>query len=566
AEHVLARAPRDRPAIIAVDEDREPRAISTQALRGQVGAFAGALAELGVGPGDRVAAYLPNIPEAIVAMLAVTSLGAVWTVCGPDFGTTSVVDRFAQVQPTVLIAVDGYRFGGREHDRRQTVAQLQAQLPSVRATVLVRHLDPGREVPAGLLAFDALVAEPREPVFTRVPAEDPLWVLFSSGTTGLPKGIVQSHGGILLEHLKALGLCLDVGPEDTYFFVSSTSWMAWNFLVAGLLHGATIVVSSGSPASPGPDGVWEVAARSRATILGMGSAYVTACQKAGLEPQDAHDLSALRTVIPTGSPLPATGWRWLADRLDARIDSICGGTDVCTVFFCGSPVLPVVLGEISAPALGVAAQAWTADGARVFGEVGEFVIIRPMPSMPLRLWGDEDGQRLRASYFDEFPGIWRQGDWIKMGADGGVVVTGRSDATLNRGGVRLGSAEIYTVVEAFDAVADALVVGAELADGDYLLALFVVPAEGAVVDDALRAKLAAAIRTELSPRHVPDDIAVAPAIPRTLTGKRLEVPVKRILQGVPVAQVAAAGAVDRPDVLEWYAEYAARRVQARAAS
>ncbi len=541
AEHILARAPRDRPALIAIAEDAPPEPWTRDKLAGQVGALSVRLRALGVAPGDRVAAYLPNIPEALVAMLATTAIGGVWSACGPDFGVASVVDRFAQIEPKVLIASERYRFGGREYDRTDVIGELQQRLTSVVATLVV-----------GSAEWDAIIATPVEPEFVPVPADHPLWILFSSGTTGLPKGIVQGHGGILLEHLKAIGLCLDLGPSDTWFFVSSTSWMAWNLLVGGLLHGTTIVLSSASPGWPAIDGAFEVAAQTEATALGIGSAYVTACANADAEPPG---LDALRLLIPTGSPLPPAGWAWLAGRFDARIDSICGGTDVCTVFFSGNPLTPVHLGEISGRALGVKAEAWDPDGRARVGAVGEMVVSEPMPSMPLRLWDDPSGERYAQTYFDAYPGAWRQGDWITLNERGGVVVSGRSDATLNRGGVRLGSAEIYAVVEAFDGVLDSLVVGVERPDGGYLLALFVV----GELDEDLRARIVAALRAELSPRHVPDEIVTAPVIPRTLTGKKLEVPVKRVLQGMPPAEAAAAGSVDHPEALPWFAAWAADR-------
>jgi acetoacetyl-CoA synthetase len=559
AEHVLARAPRDRPALLAVAEDGEPLPWTTEELRGKVGALSAHLRELGVTPGDRVAAYLPNVPEAVVGMLATTALGAVWSVCGPELGATSVVDRFAQIEPKVLLAVDGYDFAGKHHDRTEVVAELRRRLPSVRTTIIVRSGDVTAPLPPGTLAFDEVVREPHAPVFVAVAADHPLWILFSSGTTGLPKGIVHGHGGILLEHFKALGLCLDLGPRDTFFFVCSTSWMAWNLMIGGLLHGSTIVLASGSPSHPSVDGAFTVAAATRATVFGMGSAYVSGCRKAGAEPQDVMDLSALRLLIPTGSPLPPSGWRWLDERFDARIDSICGGTDVCSVFFCGNPLTPVHLGEISGRALAVKAESWSAEGRPQIGTVGEMVVVEPMPSMPLGLWADEDGTRYRDAYFDLYPGVWRQGDWITVNDRGGVVVSGRSDATLNRGGVRLGSAEIYAVVERAPEVFDALVVGAELEDGEYLLALFVVMAPDAVLDDALRHRLATHLRSELSPRHVPDEVVAIDIVPRTLTGKKLEVPVKRILQGAAAQDVAAAGAVDHPEALEWFATWSAGR-------
>jgi acetoacetyl-CoA synthetase len=560
AEEVLRRAPAGRPAIVSLGEDGEQSELSAQELRGRVGALAARLRELGLGSGDRVAAYLPNIPEAVVGLLATARIGAVWTACAPDFGAQSVIDRFGQVEPKVLLAVDGYTYNGRVHDRRDALAELQAALPSLRATLLVRSAFGEDET------FAAACAPAREPEFARVPFAHPLWILFSSGTTGLPKGLVHSHGGIVLEHLKALGLCLDLKPDDRYLFHSSTSWMAWNYLVGGLLHGATIVLYDGSPGAGAVDALFGVAERTGATVLGMGSAYVSACEKAGAEPGRRRSLGALRTVIPTGSPLPASGWEWLHRQLgpDVRIDSICGGTDVCTAFFGGSELLPVHAGEISCRWLGVDARARGTDGRDLVGEVGEFVVAAPMPSMPVALWDDDEGERLQAAYFEAFPGVWRQGDWITISEGGSVTVSGRSDATLNRGGVRIGSAEIYGVVEALPQVADALVVGLEQSDGGYWLPLFVVPSDGVAVDDALRAEIARAIGERLSPRHAPDEIVAAPAIPRTLTGKKLEVPVKRILQGAAPDAAAARGSIDRPDALDWFAAFAAGRAPAPA--
>jgi len=552
AEHVLDRAPHDGPAVTYVPEGREPEELTAADLRGLVGALASSLRGAGVGPGDRVAAYLPNVPEAVIGMLATTSIGAVWAACAPDFGTRSVIDRFAQLEPTVLLAVEGYRFNGTYHDRTKEVAELRQALPSLRATILVRAR-ADRKLDDGVHTYDACTAQPREPVFEPVAFDHPLWILFSSGTTGLPKGIVHGHGGILLEHLKSLGLCLDLRPGDRYLFYSSTSWMAWNYLVGGLLHGAGIVLYDGSPTHPGPDALWRVAADAGATVLGMGSAYATACHKRAVR---LSGPARLRTVIPTGSPLPVAAWRWLHEELgeDVRIDSICGGTDVCTAFFGGSELLPVHLGEISCRWLGVDAHAVDPAGEELVGAVGEFVVTAPLPSMPVRLWNDPDGSRYRAAYFEYFPGIWRQGDWITISADGAVVVSGRADATLNRGGVRIGSAELYAAVERLPEVADSLVVGLELPDGGYYMPLFVVSESDD--RDAVAVAIERAIREDLSPRHVPDEVVLVPAIPRTLTGKKLEVPVKRILQGVPTEQAAAAGSIDRPDALAWFARFA----------
>jgi acetoacetyl-CoA synthetase len=561
-ERVLSFADDDRTAIIRIREDQADEEISWRELRGAVGALAASLRDMGVQPGDRVVAYMPNVPEAVIAMLAVTACGAIWAACAPDFGTKSVIDRFAQLQPKVLIATSSYRFGGREHDRRDVIGQLRDALTTLEHTIVAGDA----AAVAGAVSFDELTHPGRDPEFASLPFEHPLWILFSSGTTGIPKGIMQGHGGILVEHLKALGLCLDLHPDDRYFFFSSTSWMAWNFLVGGLLHGSTIVLYEGSPSYPRVDSLWEHAARVGATVLGMGSAYAAGCEKAGADPASRLDLGALRTVIPTGSPLALSGWRWLQEQLPphVRIDHVCGGTDVCTAFIGGSPLLPVYEAEIPGRWLGVKAESFDAAGNSVVGELGEFVMTEPMPSMPVGLWNDPDGRRYRDAYFGEFPGVWRQGDWITISDRGTLVVSGRSDATLNRGGVRLGSAEIYSVVEGLPGVQDSLVVGIEQPDGGYYMPLFVVPSESADDAEQLAGTVRDAIRADLSPRHVPDEIVIAPAVPRTLTGKKLEVPVKRILSGAAVEDVAATGAVDKPDVLTWFQEFARRRTAASA--
>jgi acetoacetyl-CoA synthetase len=558
-EAVLARAEALQASIVHVSEDGVVSELTIGDLRGQVGALAATLRELGVGSGDRVAAYLPNVPEAIVGLLATASLGAVWSVCAPDFASSSVVDRFSQIEPKVLLAVDGYRFNGRRHDRWQAIAELHARLPSLRGTIISRRLDPDRALPdiPGVLDFSQACAPAREPEFATLEFAHPLWILFSSGTTGLPKGIVQSHGGILLEHLKSLGLCMDLKPGDRYLFYSSTSWMAWNYLVGGLLHGTTVVLYDGSPSHGDPGALWRVAAATGATVLGMGSAYAAACQRAAVSLEELA-LERLRTVIPTGSPLGPAGWRWLSEQLgpEVRIDSICGGTDVCTAFFGGSELLPVWPGEASCRWLGIGAHAFDPDGHELVGDVGEFVLTVPMPSMPVGLWGDEDGERYRSTYLDMYPGVWRQGDWIAISPRGSVRILGRSDATLNRGGVRLGSAEIYAAVDGLEEVVDSLVVGVEQPDGGYWMPLFVVSDADS---DQLRERITLTIRAALSPRHVPDDVIKVPTIPRTLTGKKLEVPVKRILQGVAPDQAAAAGSVDHPEALAFFARFATGR-------
>jgi acetoacetyl-CoA synthetase len=562
AEHLLGRASRQGPILIAVGEDHQPVEITRAELRGRVGALGAALRSLGVRRGDRVAAYVGNIPEAVVAMLAVTSVGAVWTACAPDFGVHSVLDRFVQVEPSLLIAVDGYRFGGRDRDRLETVRELQAGLPTVRTTIVVRSLRGDSAGRLNALAFDELAAPSRDPEFEQVPFDHPLWVLYSSGSTGVPKGIVHGHSGILLEHLKSLGLGMDLRPGDRHFFYSSTSWMAWNYLVAGLLHGASIVVYDGSPSYPDQGGSWAVASLTHATTFGMGAAYVSACEKAGVRPARGRELSSLRSVIPTGSPLPPSGWHWIHDQLGSqvRIDPIAGGTDVCTAFVGGNPLLPVRVGEIPCRWLGNDIEVLDAGGQTVRDTVGEFTVLQPMPSMPLRLWNDDDdGSRYAETYFSVYPGVWRQGDWATISSSGSLTLLGRSDATLNRGGVRIGSAEIYAVVEQRDDIVDSLVVGVETTEGGYYMPLFVVLADGVELDDGLRHALARQICAELSPRHIPDEIVAAPGIPRTLTGKKLEVPVKRIIQGWSIDQAVSLGAIDRPELLDWYSGLVARR-------
>ncbi|MET9963812.1 acetoacetate--CoA ligase [Streptomyces sp. NPDC006326] len=563
AEHALraaedpARA--DDAALLYVDETHEPTPVTWSELRRQVGSLAAELRALGVRPGDRVSGYLPNIPEAVTALLATAAVGAVWTSCAPDFGARSVLDRFQQVEPVVLFTVDGYRYGGKEHDRRDTVAEMRAELPSLRAVVHIPLL--GTAAPEGALTWASLVSGSAEPVFEAVPFEHPLWVLYSSGTTGLPKAIVQSQGGILLEHLKQLGLHCDLGPEDRFFWYTSTGWMMWNFLVSGLLTGTTVVLYDGSPGYPDTGAQWRIAERTRATLYGTSAAYVMACRKAGVRPARDFDLSAVKCVATTGSPLPPDGFRWLHEEVaeDLWIASVSGGTDVCSCFAGAVPTLPVHIGELQAPCLGTDLQSWDPSGKPLTGEVGELVVTNPMPSMPIHFWNDPDGSRYRESYFEMFPGVWRHGDWITLTGHGSVVIHGRSDSTLNRQGVRMGSADIYEAVERLPEIKESLVIGLEEANGGYWMPLFVHLAPGAALDDELRGRIKATIREELSPRHVPDEIIEVAGIPHTLTGKRLEVPVKRLLQGAPMAKAVNPGSVDDVELLRFYEELARTR-------
>lgn len=563
AEHALRSADdperAHEPALLHVDETHDPTPTSWTELRRQVGALAAELRALGVRPGDRVSGYLPNIPEAVTALLATAAVGAVWTSCAPDFGARSVLDRFQQVEPVVLFTVDGYRYGGKEHDRTATVAELRAELPSLRAVVHIPLL--GTPAPDGALDWSAVTAGDTEPVYEHVPFDHPLWVLYSSGTTGLPKAIVQSQGGILLEHYKQLGLHCDLGPGDRFFWYTSTGWMMWNFLVSGLLTGTTVVLYDGSPGHPTTGAQWGIAERTGATLFGTSAAYVMACAKAGVHPARDYDLSRIGCVATTGSPLPPDGFRWLHDEVadDLWIASVSGGTDVCSCFAGAVPTLPVRVGELQAACLGTDLRSWDPDGKPLIGEVGELVVTNPMPSMPIRFWNDPDGSRYHDSYFDVYPGVWRHGDWITITATGSVVIHGRSDSTLNRQGVRMGSADIYEAVERLPEIRESLVIGVEQPDGGYWMPLFVHLAEGTALDDGLRDRIKRTIREQLSPRHVPDEIIEVPGVPHTLTGKRIEVPVKRLLQGTPLAKAVNAGSVDNLELLRFYEDIARHR-------
>ena len=562
AEHIFRGREAGEIAVRHQAEGGELGEISWGELRDRVAAFAAGLRSLGVERGDRVVAYLPNSPAALVGFLATASIGATWSSCSPDFGVSTVVDRFAQIEPKVLLAVDGYRYNGREFDRMDIVAELEEAIPTLTHTVLVPYLDPDPD-PSRLAhgigwAEVASAGEGAELTFERVPFGHPLWVLYSSGTTGLPKAIVQGHGGILLEQLKKLSLHLDAQPGDRVFWFTTTGWMMWNFLVGVLLTEASIVLYDGSPGHPEMGVLWDLAEEAEVTCFGTSASYIAACMKDGVEPGSGRDLSALRAVGSTGSPLSPEGFQWVYDHIgaDTWLFSTSGGTDVCTAFVGGVPILPVYRGELQGRSLGCAVEAFNEAGEPVIDEVGELVITQPMPSMPVFLWGDADGSRYRESYFDMFPAIWRHGDWIEITSRGTAIIYGRSDSTINRSGIRMGTSEIYRAVASIDEITDALVVDIPRPGTEGWMPLFVVLREEAELDDQLTAEIARRIRERCSPRHVPDKVYAIAEVPRTLSGKVLEVPVKRILTGTPPEQAASKDSLANPSSLDYFVELA----------
>ena len=568
AEHIFRGKDEHEVAVLYASELRELSELRWGELREQVAAIREGLQALGVSRGDRVVAYLPNGPEALIAFLATASLGAIWSSCSPDFGPGSIIDRFAQIEPKAMFAVDGYRYGGKDFDRMEVVADVASQIPSLERIVVVPYLSAAPEL--SVIEQQETAAPPMtwgqlrdlgsgaELHFERVPFDHPLWVLYSSGTTGLPKAIVQGHGGILLEQLKKGHLHLDAQTGDRLFWFTTTGWMMWNFLIGGLLTPASIVLYDGNPAHPDMGVLWDLAERTGETTFGTSAAYIAACMKDGVRPEEGRDLTRLRSVGSTGSPLSPEGFDWVYEHLgaDTWLFSTSGGTDLCTAFVGGVPILPVYKGELQGRGLGAKVEAFDEAGNSVVDEVGELVITEPMPSMPVFFWGDEDGSRYRSSYFEMYPGIWRHGDWIEITSRGTAIIYGRSDSTINRGGIRMGTAEIYRAVADVPEVLDSLVVDVPKPGTEGWMPLFVVLRDDETLSDELAAEIKRRIREQCSPRHVPNEIFQIKEIPRTLSGKVLEVPVKRILMGEAAEKAASRDSLANPAALDYFTDLA----------
>lgn len=563
AEHVFRKASARRPALRFFSETLPMQEVSWAALESQTAALSHFLRSQGVGKGDAVAAFLPNIPQAMVSVLATASIGAVWSCCSPDFGSGSVVDRFAQIRPKVLIAVDGYRYGGKAFDKRAVVQEIASMLPTVETVVFLPYLQADAEPPddlPGAVLWDAIQTAGAPALrFEALPFSHPLWVLYSSGTTGIPKAITHGHGGNLLEHLKYLHFHNDVREGENFFWFTTTGWMMWNFLLGSLLTGATAVLYDGSPGHPDLQVLWMAAGQLPIHHFGTSASYLVGCMKACIEPGHAADLSALRSIGSTGSPLPPEAFAWVYAHIkpDVWLASMSGGTDICTAWVGGNPLLPVYQGEIQCRCLGCAMESWDEDGQPVPpGEVGEMVVTKPMPSMPVFFWNDPDGEVYRKSYYDHYPGIWRHGDWLMITKRDTLAILGRSDATLNRQGVRIGTAEIYRALDQIPGLQDTLIVHLEHPDGTEWMPLFVRTAPGMPLDEPMKQTIRTALRTAYSPRHVPDDIIEVPDIPYTISGKKMETPVKKVLQQKPIDKAFNRDSMRNPESMNFFIELA----------
>ncbi|WP_151706116.1 acetoacetate--CoA ligase [Weizmannia acidilactici] len=558
AEHVFRNSRENQSAIIFKSETVPKKEVSWKELQEKTAKVALFLKKCGVQKGERVVAYMPNIPETVMAFLACASIGAIWSSCSPDFGNDSVIERFKQIEPVVLFSVDGYSYNGKIYDKRKNIAELQAALPTLKKTIVLPYIFGNVETDDRTISWNDLLEGKAEMEYEYVPFDHPLWILFSSGTTGLPKPIVQGQGGILMEHLKILKVEQGVEPEDIYFWFTTTGWMMWNLLIGNLLAGCTIVLYDGSPAHPGIDTLWDLAEDAGVTHFGTSAGFINVCMKSGVKPNENHNFSRLKAILSTGSPLPAEGFVWAYENVkeDLWVVSTSGGTDVCTAFVGGSPVLPVYAGEIQTRGLGAHIQSFDDEGNPLVNEVGELVITDPMPSMPLYFWGDEKYKRYLESYFDVYPGVWRHGDWIKIDEKGSCVIYGRSDSTINRQGVRMGTSEIYRAVEGIDEIVESLVIDLEHLGRKSFMPLFVVLRPGRHMGAELKDKIKAEIRGKVSPRFVPDEIYEVEQIPKTLSGKKLEVPIRKILLGFPVEKVVNQGSMANPESLNFFIELA----------